>query len=210
MTTKKQWLLDRMKGLSGTDASAIIGRNPWKTNIDVWEEKMGRPSNISSNDAMIYGTKAEKPLFTLFKLDFPQYKSVANGYDIVKHDNYPFLIGTPDGFLTEKETGRKGILEIKTSTIINSMAREKWKDQIPENYYIQVLHYMLVNRAEFAIVKAQLKSVYGEEISLNTKHYYIERKDVINDMIYLMKEEVSFWHKYIIPKIKPDLLLPAI
>ena len=48
-----------------------------------------------------------------------------------------------DGELVDQD-GRKGILEIKTTNILQSMQYEKWKDRIPDNYYIQVLHYLLL------------------------------------------------------------------
>ena len=48
------------------------------------------------------------------------------------------------------------------------MHREKWNDRIPDNYYIQCLHYLLATGWDFAILKAQLKTVYSDEVRLNT------------------------------------------
>lgn len=36
------WLKARMYGIGGSDASAIVGMNPYKSNIDLFEEKTGR------------------------------------------------------------------------------------------------------------------------------------------------------------------------
>ena len=36
------WLQGRMNGIGGSDASAIVGLNPYKSNIDLFEEKIGR------------------------------------------------------------------------------------------------------------------------------------------------------------------------
>ena len=36
------WLKGRMIGIGGSDASAIVGLNPSKRNIDLFEEKIGR------------------------------------------------------------------------------------------------------------------------------------------------------------------------
>ena len=33
------WLKARMYGIGGSDASAIVGMNPYKSNIDLFEEK---------------------------------------------------------------------------------------------------------------------------------------------------------------------------
>ena len=43
------WLKGRMNGIGGSDASAIVGMNPYTSNIDLFEEKIGRrsPEDIS-------------------------------------------------------------------------------------------------------------------------------------------------------------------
>ena len=109
----------------------------------------------------------------------------------------------------EKETGRKGILEIKTTNILQSMQKEKWKERIPDNYYIQVLHYLMVTEYEFVVLVAQLKSEFNDEIYKQTKHYKIERADVEEDIQYLAEEERKFWEK-VKEKKMPNLLLPEI
>ena len=39
---EKAWLKGRINGIGGSDASAVIGKNPYKTNIELFEEKTGR------------------------------------------------------------------------------------------------------------------------------------------------------------------------
>lgn len=48
---EKEWISGRMNGIGGSDASSIVGMNPYKTNIDLFEEKIGRkiPEDISDN-----------------------------------------------------------------------------------------------------------------------------------------------------------------
>ena len=43
------WLKARGYGIGGSDASAILGMNPYKSNIELFEEKTGRllPEDIS-------------------------------------------------------------------------------------------------------------------------------------------------------------------
>lgn len=52
------WLKARTYGIGGSDASAIVGMNPYKTNIDLFEEKTGRriPEDISDKPYVRYGT----------------------------------------------------------------------------------------------------------------------------------------------------------
>ena len=88
------------------------------------------------------------------------------------------------------------------------MQKEKWNKQIPMNYYCQVLFYMAVCEADFAVLKAQLKTVFGVPY-LQTKHYHIERKDVQDDIDYLMKKGEEFW-QYVKAGKCPPLVLPEI
>ena len=115
-----------------------------------------------------YGTEAEKYLRGLFALDFPQYKVGYKDFDLVRNKKYPFIFATLDGRLIEKETGRKGILEIKTTEIeILFVPKENWKDQVPSNYFCQILWQLLATGWEFSILKAQLKTQFGDEVYIS-------------------------------------------
>lgn len=209
--TREAWLKART-GIGGSDASAILGLNPYKNNADVWMEKTGRavPEDISGKPYVKYGIEAEEYLTALFALDHPQYEVRANKtFRVYYHPEHRFIAGTLDGELTEKETGRPGILEIKTTEILNSMHREKWNDKVPDNYYVQCLHYLLATGWDFAVLKAQLKTVYSDEVRLNTRHYTIERSEVLDDLEYLLEQEVKFW-QYVKKDRKPNLVLPPI
>ena len=108
----------------------------------------------------------------------------------------------------DKETGEIGILEIKTTNILQSMQKEKWKEQIPPNYFCQVLHYMNVTGYSFVILKAQLKYDYDGDIKLDTRHYTIRREDVEDSIKELEKREIEFWSKYVEKDVRPPLELP--
>jgi predicted phage-related endonuclease len=125
------------------------------------------------------------------------------------NDRFPWAATSLDGILTEKETGRKGILEIKTTNIVQSIQKEKWNHQIPANYYAQVLFYLAVTEFEFVELKAQLRYQYDEEVFLNTKHYHIERSEVEEDIDYLMTRGAEFM-EYVRNRTEPALVLPEI
>lgn len=210
--TREKWLEERKKGIGGSDAAAILGLNPYKDNIKLWEEKTGRrqAEDISEKEYVKYGTNAEDLLRELFKLDYPKYEVRHDENTIIKHPKYPFLFASLDGTLIDKETGEMGILEIKTTNILQSMQKEKWKEKIPDNYYCQVLHYLNVTGYSFVILKAQLKYDYDGEIKLDTRHYKILKEEVAEDMKMLEEKEIEFWTKYVETGIRPPLTLPAI
>ena len=57
-TERQKFLAERMTGLGGSDAAAIIGENPWKNAIQVWNEKMGMVDQ-EMNEAMRWGIAME-------------------------------------------------------------------------------------------------------------------------------------------------------
>ena len=191
-------------------ASAVVGLNPYMSNTDLWSIKTGRreAEDISDKPYVRYGHDAEPLLRELFKLDFPDYKVGYVDNNLFLNSRYPWAHASLDGWLQDPE-GRTGILEIKTTEILQSMQKEKWKDRIPDNYYLQVLHYMMVMEADFACLKAQLKYDYDGDIYLQIRHYWIERQDVENDIRILSEKEEEFWH-HMQNGTRPATLLPEI
>lgn len=204
-----KWLNARY-GIGGSDASAVMGLSPYKTNEELWLEKTGQliPEDISDKDYVKYGHDAEPLLRGLFALHHPEYKVEYFENNMIRNEKYPWAHASLDGELTD-QNGRKGILEIKTTNILQSMQREKWKDQIPDNYYIQVLHYLLVTEYDFVEVKAELRSVWQKEIRSQIREYHIERKEVERDIEVLSEKEERFW-QMVERKQKPALILPEI
>lgn len=205
----EEWLANRSR-IGGSEASAIVGMNPYLSNVELWEIKTGQviPEDISDKPYVKYGTQAEFHLRELFALDFPEYKVDYIENNIFLNDQYPFAHASLDGWLIDQD-GRKGILEIKTTNILQSMQKEKWNHRIPDNYYIQILHYLMVTGFDFAILKGQLKSEFNGDIYLQTKHYKIERADVQEDIDFLESSEKKFWEQ-VQSRRKPALILPEI
>ena len=213
ITNHEDWLAARLNGIGASESSAILGMNPYMSNVDLWKIKTGRKKSkdISSNDHVSYGHKAEAPLRELFSLDYPHLEVTYLGeFDMVFHPKYPFLFATLDGRLLDKSTGKKGVYEGKTTEILRSMQKEKWNDQIPQNYYIQVLHQLIVTGWDFAYLNAQLKRIYKGEPRTEVRRYLFERDSLLDDMNYLLEKEVEFWEVNVKQDIEPDLILPDI
>ena len=204
------WLKNRLNGIGGSEISAVVGLNLYMSNVDLWEIKTGkRPQeDISEKPYVKYGTQAEMHLRGLFRLDFPQYQVEYVDNNSWTNSAYPWAQASLDGWITD-QNGRKGILEIKTTEILNAAHREKWKDKIPQNYYCQCLFYMAVVEAEFCVLKAQLKTVIDGIPKFETRHYFIERSEVQEDIEYLMNEGEDFW-QYVKNNRVPPLRLPEL
>lgn len=201
-----EWLEHRKTGIGGSDAAAILGLSPFKTNVQVWEEKVGirEPDDISENPVVKYGTEAEDPLFRLFCLDHPQYRGWSDKTIVYRRG---FMFSSLDGELEELSSGALGVYEGKTGEIHRKSALEKWNKRVPDYYYVQLLHQLVVTGRSFNVLKAQLKLLYTEDLEIITKHYRYERNALLDDLKYLYCKEHDFWG-YVQRKERPPLILP--
>ena len=60
MQDRDAWLDVRSHGIGGSDASVIVGLNPWKSLVSLWMEKTGQiePADLSDNEKVYWGTPA--------------------------------------------------------------------------------------------------------------------------------------------------------
>ena len=206
--SRSEWLESR-KTIGGSESSALIGLNPYMSNIDLWEIKTGKKtSEVMDNDLMAYGREAEKHLRELFKLDYPEYRVEYAENNIFTNPNFPFAHASLDGWLYDRDN-RMGIWECKTALMTNSAQKAKWDNRIPDNYYCQLCWYMGVCEADFAVLKAQLKWKRDDGIFEVTKHYKVERAEVQADIDLLMDKGREFWN-CVVNDRRPPLILSKI
>jgi putative phage-type endonuclease len=203
---------NRLTGIGGSDASAVIGENPYMTNVELWKIKTGRiiQPDISHKEVVKYGNNAEPIVADLFKLNHPEYNLEYNDAGVdrepMRNKDFNFLIANLDGILTDKD-GNKGILEIKTH-LINPQTYKNWNDKIPTNYFCQVLHYMLVTNYTYAFVYVLFRDEQKKELKI--KEYYYDYNDYIEEIDFLKTKEINFWNNHVLKDIQPPQILPKI
>lgn len=199
--TREEWLECRKQGIGGSDAGCIVGANPWKSARQLWKEKTGvdKPDDISDKPAVRFGKEAEQHLRALFLLTYPEFSCEYHEFRMYANDRLPFIFATLDGELTDQD-GRRGILEIKTTTIQNARQWDEWDDDnIPQHYFFQVVHQFLsCEWAEFAELFAHIRYYHGEEIRATLRKYHMERtdKNVVEVMQYLEEREIQFYKQW--------------
>ena len=208
--SREEWLKERALRIGGSDASAVLGLNPYRTNLELWQIKTGQliPEDISDKPYVRFGMEAERYIRELFKLEHPQYKVFYEENNLWVNDKYPFGHYSADGWLIDKD-GRLGVWECKTTNILQSMQKEKWKERLPDNYYIQLLHGLLIMEADFAVLKARLKYEFGGEIYVQVKHYHLERAEVEED-IKILEEAERVFFRQVLEKKRPARILPPL
>lgn len=206
---REAWLEARRRGIGGSDAGAVIGANKYRSNVDAWKEKVGLivPEDVGDKPAVKFGKEAEQHIRALFALEHPEFSVNYHEFYMYLNDKYPFLYATLDGELTD-DSGRHGILEIKTATIQNAAGWSEWVDGIPQSYYAQVLHQLAATGWDFVILFAYLRTPYSGNIARFVERH-IERADVADDITYLIAQEAEFWQA-VETKQRPPLKLPKI
>ena len=88
-SSREEWLHNRLKGIGGSEVSAIVGQNPYMNNFELWEYKTGRkqPEDISNKSYVIFGANAEEHMREMFKLDFPELKNEEKAAEHAKKCN---------------------------------------------------------------------------------------------------------------------------
>lgn len=204
-----EWHKLRGKGIGGSDAGIIMNVSQYCTPYELWEQKCGiveRP--FITNEAIEKGNELEPIMFNLFKVFYRNRYEVVDTKSIsLVSKKYPFMRANLDGALVEKSTGRKGILEIKSTTIQNGSMLKRWKkDEMPILYFFQCLHYLIVTGFDFVVLYGILdipwKGDIGEQ---ETRAIIINREDVLEDINLLLKDEKVFWNK-VVHKIPPPFL----
>ena len=213
--SKEEWIKAHKDRISGTTASAILGYNPYKSNVQAFKEIMKPNTDDKPSEVMQYGIDVEPILRDLFAVDYKKtyevYDPPKKGYDLVVNDEYPFIIATLDGLLIEKETRRNGIYEGKTATVRNFNQRENWKEFIPQNYYTQCLHQLLATGYDYNVLNALINYKMKNEDKTprewqEIKQYLITRENAKTQLDFLLSKEIEFYEKYIKTGIEPKLI----
>lgn len=151
---RKQLVYKGMVG--GSDASTLLGLNPWTSKITRWNQSVGT-ANIKNidNEVMFHGRLLEDYVADLWQYWTGDPVEMINNYQsrnklrksirrnaIFINEEYPFLFANIDRQIVKHDemTG-KGILEIKTISGYNA---DKWEGGIPPYYIAQIQLYMLV------------------------------------------------------------------
>ena len=191
--SREEWLQKRseINGIGASECAAIVGLSPWKTASDLWNEKVGitKPKDLSDSEQVQKGIRVEPALRELFKANHPELKVYHEPYDILYQANRPWLFATLDGRI-RREDKTQGILEIKSSTPNGKEGWKKWDNQIPSNYFCQLLWQLLATGYDFAVLYAGL---YSQDGSMTIREYEITREEVLWDMGWLLTEGENFW-----------------
>lgn len=133
-----EWLAWRKTVITATDASIIMGSNPWETPYRLWQRKLGLIEEKKSNEAMDRGKRLEPEARALCI----EYIGFEVKPIVVESDEFDFLGASLDGI---SESGNS-VVEIKCGgSKLHEMAI---RGEIPQYYQDQMQHQLLVTDAD--------------------------------------------------------------
>lgn len=184
---KKEWLKYRKSGIGGSDAGAVCGLNPYRTAMQVYQDKVSEEIEEMDNEAMRQGREFEDYVAKRFME--ATGKKVRRANAMFYNEEYPFMLADVDRMVVGENAG----LECKTAS---PYMTEQWENgKIPLSYQIQCLHYMAVCNADVWYIAVL---IYGREF----KYYRIERdEEMIADLIRI---EEDFWQNYVLKRQIPS------
>lgn len=192
---QSHWHALRGKGLGGSDAGIVMNVSNYKTPYQLWEEKTGAvKKEFITNEAIEKGNTLEPLILEMFKVYYSKEYEVIDTKNIsLSSKQFQFLRANLDGALIERDTNKKGILEIKSTTIQNAAMFRYWNDDVPILYFFQCLHYLNVTGFDFVVVYAILDIPWANRQETRVIKMY--RDDLEVDIELLVKTELWFWDK---------------
>jgi putative phage-type endonuclease len=173
-----EWLEHRRQGIGGSDASVVCGINRYKSPVELWLEKTGQLPYSEAGEAAYWGTQLE----SLVRSEFTKRTGieVEQVNQIIQNEDYPFMLANIDGVCQHPNYGNC-IFEAKTA---GAFKLSEWENKIPDEYMLQLQHYMAVTGYMGAYVAVLIGG--------NTfKWRFIYRDEEIISM--LVSLESDFW-----------------
>ena len=185
-TLAAELVKDRTKGLGGTDMGPLVlgpERCFGKTPLSVYREKIGEAPPFEASEAMHWGNVLEDPVAQEYVARTG--RKVRRVNETLRDKDRPYLMAHID----RKVVGEDRILEVKTT------GRDWARDELPDNYTVQVQHYLGVTGAAVADVAVL---VGGQKFHL----YEIPRNDELIEILQGAGEK--FWNTHVLPRLPPE------
>lgn len=188
---ERQWLAQRRQMITGTDVAAILGLSPFRSPIQVWEDKRGTSTDESRGDQLEFGRRFQRPILDLYadRLGHP-----------IEHLD-PFTVTPVPGFTLLGASLDARWLDLDRRPVDAKNVRnrsEKWgeagSDTFPVYYQLQLAVQMMATETQ----AADLAVCFGGcEFAAYTLHRDAETDDMLRE------EVTAWWNRHIVQGEEP-------
>lgn len=183
----EEWMRIRKQYLTGTDAGAVCGMNPYKSAMQVYLDKTSPEIETMDTEAMRLGRDLEDYVASRFME--ASGKKVRRANAMYVNEQNPFMLANVDRLVVGERAG----LECKTASPYSS---DRWKDgNIPEWYYLQCQHYIKTLEMDGWYLAVL---IFGKGFQF----IYIERDEEM--LRYLVSIEKDFWENHVKAGVMPS------
>lgn len=187
---REQFLLDRKKGIGGSDVASILGISPYRTALEVYNDKTSPDLVLDEpTEDMQRGVRVEK--YILQEYSERNEVQLNSNIPTIVDQEYPFMRANIDA----KIIGQNVIVEAKsTKAPISS-----WESGIPEYYKAQVAYYAMLTNAEYVEVPVLFSGwKYACFTYWRDEAYETSIKEAV----------IHFWQNHIVKNIPPKPTSP--
>lgn len=202
--SREDWLRLRQTGIGGSDISAIMGFNSYKTAYDLYHDKINDVVADAQSESAYWGTILEDVVAKEYALRNDCKVQKVNY--MIRHPEFDFAVANIDRavinpsisgnvrFKDGKLTTDR-LLEVKTaSEYMKSNWGDEESDQVPDNYNLQCQWYMGitgVNECDLALLLGGNKY----------RQYNIKFDPEL--FVILIEEARNFWVNHVLARVEP-------
>ena len=174
----EEWLECRKLGIGGSDASVVCGVSRYKSPVELWMEKTDQIPHSEAGESAYWGTLMEP----IVREEFAKRTGIEVRcvHQLLQSVEHPFMLANLDGVCEHPELGTC-IFEAKTASAYKA---GEWEDTIPDEYQLQIQHYMAVTGYRGAYIAVLIG---GNSF----RWKFIERDEELISMMIEM--EAAFW-----------------
>ena len=188
---RRAWLAARRTGVGGSDAAAIVGVDPWKSELQVYAEKLGGMAEEAGEEAT-WGLLFQRPVARHYAAQTRRKLARLPAHHLHRSVSTPWLIGSVDGLIESvPDWPGQGVLEVKCTGFYRA---RQLQEEFPLYWQVQVQHYLAVLGLEWASIAV---------LSEGRKFLWLDMERNQRFIAVLLEREAEFWRQ-VKSKSPPD------
>jgi putative phage-type endonuclease len=187
MVSRSEFLARRKSGIGGSDVAAVLGVSKWKTPFELYKDKTTDIIDVEESDILHFGNILEQVVANEFSRR--NNVKVQKRNSLYRHSEHPELIANIDRYVVGG-----AILECKTCSAWAQGKFGKAGDEIPDEYQLQIQHYMYVT----GIREAYLAVLIGGN---EYRQFEIPYHSGLAE--HAAGECVNFWQNHVLKNVPP-------
>ncbi len=191
----------RKEGLGGSDIGALLGVSPFKTPLQLWQEKI--TPNDQDRDALHLRFGQHLEPFIADEYERVTGQQTLEHSQAIYHPKHDFMYAHIDRLVVspgqpawiDGAINTDLLLECKTA---HAFAKDEWgeigTDQIPAHYFLQCIWYLAITQCQ----RIDVALLLGNQ---DFRIYHVTRDLDLEEAV--LQKACHFWHEHVLKRIPP-------